>query len=551
MKLRGLVTICALIWAASAAQTVYAQNTSRFFVNGPTARDVCRTHNNDQSCYNTANRYIANNTDGSVFHHGNPYSAANCASSGDYFLGVSGKECINKSQCPAEFDPETGEHCITGGSYDEFGYDATGYDSGNCTLDNVCPDDEGWRDSEGYDIGGFDDNGEDRGGNTIQQGGGYGGSAGTGGTPPTGWTPPEDPDYQNGENQADNGLWLCHNAYPVTVSKSLVPGAVLDGLAGCANGCQYQPSGTYYDFDYNQEVVALVPNSQPCNGSEPTISNLEISTYVEPDTPQEPDSHFNHCFVQNARFYCQSPDMDAPVCYNQRTDGSIGLATSCGANQNEPDQLCGSLNGVYQCFPPNQRCESYSGNIVCVNPNGSVVPQDDPDHVINGGNSDGNSNNDVFADPTDVQNNGQSTQDRVVNQLNSRELARQISRDLQPEFDRIVDTLNAPVSMPDGQTTATQAVAGISDGLQAVSDPASALSYDGDGIFGPISEFTGFMPTGGGCSNFDYSIFPEYGMVLSIDTCLLSDIRLVMEFILYGLTVFALYYMITGNREKT
>ena len=105
--------------------------------------------------------------------------------------------------------------------------------------------------------------------------------------------------------------------------------------------------------------------------------------------------------------------------------------------------------------------------------------------------------------------------------------------------------------MPDGQTTATQAVAGISDGLQAVSDPASALSYDGDGIFGPISEFTGFMPTGGGCSNFDYSIFPEYGMVLSIDTCLLSDIRLVMEFILYGLTVFALYYMITGNREKT
>ncbi len=549
MKISRVIKICFLIWAASAAQFSHAQwSSNNYFRDRTTALETCRSENGGTNCSHSTPRYFYNDGTGNQYFH---YSAGGSGSfCPSQMFETSSGYCIATSICPVEWDDD-GNHCQTGTNTDLLGFHEGGYDENNCMPSGTCPGDNGWTDVDGYDLDGFNGSGFDRGGKTRAQGGGYGGSAGTGGTPPTGWTPPEDPDFQNGENESNNGIMMCHRAYPVTISKSLLPGSVIDGLAGCGNGCQYQPSGTHYDFDYDQEVVSLTPNGNTCTGAEPNITGLDVSTYTEPEIPVDANDTLNHCYLQGGRFFCQGPNDSNPTCYNKRSNGTIGLATGCGSTP-DSNRLCGTYNGIYQCFPPNSQCESYNGVILCVNPNtGGVIDQSDPDHVINGGNTDGNSNNDVFADANDVTNNGQPTQDRIVNQLNSRELARQIARDLQPEFDRITDSLNSTVQVPDGVSTANDALTRVTDGLQAVSDPSSALSFDGNGIFNPLNDYSDFIPTGTSCANFDFNIYPEYGMTLSIDTCLLHDIRTVMEYMLYALTLIALYYMLFNTRKES
>lgn len=482
-------------------------------------------------------------------------------------IGSDGRCYVNAAQaaaCVEEFDAETGEHCVTGTPYDSLGNDVDGYDANNCMSNGLCegdsgwedrdgydtndcksglcPGDSGWEDAEGYDYDGFDSSGVDRGGNGLLQGGGYGGSAGTGGTPPSGYVPYESPDHQSGDNRDNRGSLRCETAYPITILKSLVPANVLDGLAGCANECSYQPTSTVWDFDLQQEVVTLFPNGDVCSGGQPNLDNLTIAQHTANDDPVEPDDTLNFCYIQNGYFICQSPLDAQPICYSVNSSGDRGGVVGCGSTISDPNTVCGTFNGLYMCLPPDLGCQSFYGVIQCIDSNGDYVSQNDPDHILNGGNGDGNSGNDVFADESDVIANGNTVQDQQLATLNARGIAQEIGQQLNPQLQEIADALNQTSNSIDGEATAEAATSFLADALQGVGEEGSGLSYS-DGLFEGMGFVSDIFESGAGCQELVYDIWPEFGMSISLDTCSLELVRLIVEFFLYGSTLYTLYIL--------
>lgn len=441
--------------------------------------------------------------------------------------------------------------------------DIHGYDSDGC-LDGLCPGDPGWTDSEGYDEEGFDSNGLDRGGNSSAQDGGYWGAAGTGGTPPVYIDPPYPDDPQNGDNRDGNNILRCPFAYPITASKSLLPSAVQDGLSGCANECVYQPQLTFFDFDTQQEVVQLVPTGYSCT-TEPTMASIEIATYTPPPVGQEPPAfdNLNDCYLNGAFMFCDSPlDPDPPECYVYQS-GWIGGTVTCQDLGVDPDpQSCGVFNGVYHCLDPFSNCESYNGTIQCLDPDGNFITHDSPDHIINGGNGDGLDTNDVFVDSADVLANGQGVQDRQLQALSSREIAREIRNELAPDLASINNSLGTisgqlgSIGSDIGELAAGDQTDGESGLSGLVTDIGgvgtdSELTFDGSSV-DPISNLVGgFIPDSTGCQVFNYDLHQGLGMSVSLDTCTISTIQPLMEWFLYALTVIALFFIATQTRETS
>lgn len=439
---------------------------------------------------------------------------------------------------------------------DDLWVDEDGYDEDGC-INTICIGDSGWYDPDGYNEDGFDVNGLDRGGNTAAQGGGYFGSAGTGGMPPSYIDPPELLNPQTGNNRTSDGDLFCSLAYPVTVTKLLLPPSVQDGLNACANECSYQPNGTFYDFEFNQEVVQLVPTGQPCT-TEPDLTSLFITTYTEPP-PSDPVpdlmDNLNSCYLNGAFFWCDSvTDPDPPQCFIN-VNGWLGAEVDC----NPPsDQVCGVLNGIYQCLDQTNNCESFSGVIVCADPSGVVIDLTSPDHPINGGNGDGNPNNDVFQDSDDVINNGQPTQDRIIQTLDARQLAREIDNELSDDFDSLELAINN-ISLGGGGIDAGEIlgeggpVQGQLDGLIS---SIGAVGTDGDlsydqGLLTPITDTVGGMlPATGQCAVITYELLPEKGLVIPVNTCDLAPVQPLLEFFLYIGTLLTLYNLAFGTKQE-
>ncbi|GJL76960.1 hypothetical protein [Nitrosomonas sp.] len=432
--------------------------------------------------------------------------------------------------------------------------DPNGYDSDGC-INGVCPGDPGWTDADGYDEEGFDSNGEDRGGNTAAEGGGYFGGAGSGGTPPHYIDPPIPTDPQNGNNRDGNNVLQCYAAYPITVTKSLLPATVLDGLAGCSNECVYQPQSTIWDFSAGQEVVQLVPTGFVCQG-EPAISVVDIITYTPPPMGQEPPEEYdniNACYLNGGYFYCDHPLNDDPADCYRNNGGWIGTEISCQNADENPD-VCGEANGVYHCMPESN-CQSFSGIIHCIDDFGNYIAFNDPDHITNGGNGNGDSTDDVFEDSADVDANGQSTQERVTQTLDAREFAAQIDAQLRNEFAGLQGSLDSIASGLDelNEGDSTDGQSGLDGLLGRLGDVGtdSELSFDGT-VIEPISNLVGnIVPASTGCAQFQYDILPAYSIGIALDTCDLEPAQPLFRFIVYALTLFSLFNIAIGSKEET
>lgn len=466
--------------------------------------------------------------------------------------------------CSDEFDPETLEHCITGTPYDHLGFDSDGYDDQECMaagwcegdspwvdrdgydsndcIASLCPTDEGWTDAEGYDYEGFDSNGVDRGGNDYASGGGYSGSAGTGGTPPAGYVPYSEPDYANGDNQDNRGNLVCDSAYPIYLEKQSIEPAVLDGLGACINACQYYPTSTFWDFDSQTEQTLMSPSGLECQISDVAQSYTAIAL-KEPtiQAPPEGAEHLNYCYGMDGFFYCKAPTESNPTCYKNR-NGALGALTTCSQSSQSNNVVCGVAQGVYQCLPLESRCESFYGEIHCLDPDGNYISDDSPDHILNGGNGDGDDANDVFADANDVMANGTNFQDKQLAQLSARGIAREISGELKPSLDNIANALNQSSDVIDGEATANNAAGVITDALQGVGDVGSGLGYD-DNLLHALGFAGGMFSSGNSCQQIHFDILPSYGMAIDVDTCSLELIRLIIEFILYGSSLYTLYIL--------
>lgn len=444
--------------------------------------------------------------------------------------------------------------------------DHEGYTDVGCNdITDLCPGDLGWTDSDGYNEDGFDIGGLDRGGLTEAQGGGYWGAAGTGGSPPAYIDPPYPTDPQNGNNRDGNNILRCPFAYPITAPTSLLPSSVQDGLSGCANECVYAPSITFYDFDFQQEVVQLIPTGYACT-SEPAMPGIEIATYTPPPMgaePADPLDNLNDCYINGAYMFCDNPlnHEDPPECYVY-TAGWIGGSVSCQQAGIEPNpETCGVFNGVYHCLDPLNNCESYNGSIQCVDPIGNVIDQSSPDHLINGGNGDGDDSNDVFADAADVAANGQTTQARQVETINSRQLARDIRNQLIPEFQSVTSTVSSLGTQLSGIGASLDELSAgdQSDGDSGLGDLTGALgdvgtdpdlTFDGT-VIEPISNLIGgVIPQSTGCQQFNYVLHPGMGIEITLDTCTIDPIQPLLEFFLYATTVISLFYIAIGSKEE-
>lgn len=542
------------LWAASAAQGVFAQNV---FTDNTAANNACYTYGNANPSLLVGLIFyhfavcITSNVGGMVVKtvtYRNPNNS-NQERPGPTFsypfngicpMPLSNGICAyypeQQTACAAG-EWQDGNHCITGTDRDPAGQLRGGYDENGCTSEGLCPADPGWRDIDGYDYAGFDENGLDRGGRTAEQGGGYGGSAGTGGTPPPGWTPPTAPDYGSGDNRDGNGVLQCPGGYPVTVTKALVPRPVLDGLGACINECAYQPAGTHWDFDYQQEIVAFYSSGYPCSG-EPQITGVAITEFIPEDTAPDPLQGFD-CYKQGGIFYCKRPDLSV-FCYSE----VLGSTVSCGQTPDQNDQICGMANGVYQCFPRNSRCQSYAGSVQCVGPDGMIVPPTSPDHIINGGNADGNPHNDVFGSPDEVASDGRSVQARQQSQLNAQDIARAINAELLDDFERLSSGESA---IPDGAATAQAEVTGLTDALQGVGQ-AGGLGWT-ENPLGEMSFLANLFPQSTSCQVFVFELLPDVGLSFEFDTCKMGVIKTLLEFIIYGTTVLALYRILITVRE--
>lgn len=552
--LRRFTQICVLIWAAAAAHFVEAQAKEIAFVTLEAAADACRPTNNGMNCnyLQFPIRYYAHlinpSAPASTFYRYDPY---NCPASGPvgegWIRAASGTECFQVSYCPQEFDLD-GNHCFTGKTTDLHGYGANGYNDDNCTYTG-CPTDPGWRDAEGYDYDGFDENGFDRGGLTAEQGGGYGGWAGTGGTPPPGWTPPTPPDYGNGINYNGNGVYVCHGAYPVSILKSAVPGAVFDGLGACSGGCEYQPASIYFDFDTGSEYVTFDPTGYVCQGGQPVLTGAQILQHVPvDDSPSNPWTEANICFASDGYLYCRGTETGETRCYVDTGTSVRGPQVSCGSLPGLPDpdgsSVCGIKNGVYNCVNPATRCQSYHGEIVCVDPNNNVIDPASPDHPINGGNGNGLDYDDVFGDWTDVANNGWTVQQRQSAALNAYEIARAIDTALSDDFARL-NTQQASIADPDNLIY--QETELLTDALQGVGEQGG-LGFT-DPAFSDHNWFGALLPTASACQAFEFPLLPDVGLVFTLDTCQLELFRTLAEWLVYALTCVALYRILVTVRE--
>lgn len=458
---------------------------------------------------------------------------------------------------PARTDPEDYDEdmCIVGlsGTYcpdDPEWYDSDGYDGEGC-ADGLCPGDPGWYDAEGYDADGFDSSGEDRGGNTAEEGGGYFGVAGTGGTPPHYIETPYPVDPQNGNNRDASNILRCAQAYPVTVTKSLLPSSVQDGLAGCSNECAYQPQSTIWDFATAQEVVQLVPTGYAC-ASEPPISVVDILTYTAPPIGEEPPQEFhnlNACYLNGGYFYCDHPfDPDPAECY-RNVGGWLGTAINCQDAENNPE-TCGYANGVYHCVDSNSNCQSFNGTIHCIDTEGNYIAFNDPDHIINGGNGDGDSTNDVYADSADVDANGRQ---RVTQVLDAKEVAREIDNRLADNFAELTAAIQSQDlsellegSSGESSSDATGFIGSIGD-----VGTSSELSFDGS-IIDPITNIVGgIIPASGSCQTFSYDFLPSKGYTLDINTCNVSIVQPLLQWVVYALTLLSLYNLAIGNKGES
>lgn len=570
--LRRFFKICLPIWAAFAAQIVYGQAPERLdmglYSTLAAAQSACNLElHAGTDDFNPAMSYCVNSST-SACPYGNSYCTWQQLTKPGYirqiffgfspsgscpagFVQINYGRCASTTQYPqcALSEWSDGIHCLTGTPYDERGLDENGDDEDGCNASG-CPGDAGWRDSQGYDLNGFDENGLDRGGNSASEGGGYGGWAGTGGTPPPGWVPADPPDYGSGNNQDSNGIYQCRRAHPVSVSKSLVPGTVLDGLAGCGNGCQYQPSSIFYDFDYNEEVVLLEPNGYPCFGDEPSLSSIFVHQHSPAESHPEPANHLNFCYSINGFLWCKAPEDQLPSCYYQLPDGTRSSSVSCSMVQNsgspssEQQQVCGTKNGIYQCVSDVTNCASFQGEIICLDPDREPIDSNSPDHPINGGNADGNPFNDVFADSTDVVNNGWTVQQRQQSALSAQEIARAIDTALSDDFAKLT---NQSAEIPVGDQAALNEAGLITDALQGVGD------QDGIGFtvtpFGDINLFGSLLPTPQACEVFSFVLIEDVGLEFSIDTCQLTLFKTLAEWLVYAMTVLAFYRILITVRE--
>jgi hypothetical protein len=460
---------------------------------------------------------------------------------------------VATDECNIDFWDVDGKYCgpnaygIQGENTNVYGENAQG---------EVPP----WTDDQGYDQQGFDSDGLDRAGNSAANGGGYSGSTGTGGSMSPTSFPPQPDDPQNGNNSNSDGL-QCFFAYPLAVSKVLLPGQVLDGLNMCANGCAYQKHSTYIDFSANEEVVEFTATGYACNGeaSAPTAPiKQRIPDAAGPNQPLYTD--LNSCYASGGYYYCNAlSDSGDARCFIQ--DGNIiGPEISCGSLA--ADDLRGSYNGIYQPIDPEIGCGSFGGSIQCVDINGDPISQSSPDHVINGGNTDGNPDNDVFTNEQDVFDNGQNTAALVSQTLDARSLAREIDSVLRDDFAELGEAIgnidldiNASsfeesVQMFDAQS----ALDGIEDGMMGAIGSVgtdAAYTFDGGSFMDFSNPLNSLFPQPSGCEVFHYSIVPDRNVGFNIDTCQLAPFKTVAAWFLYGLTFWTMLGIALRNNTES
>lgn len=327
----------------------------------------------------------------------------------------------------------------------------------------------------------------------------------------------------------------------------------------CDADCRYAYSGSAYNEDGS--ITNLYHNTAgPCLGEEDQRELTPADDTEEP--PEEECNTFDNVIM------CYPPD-SPPNCYL-----TTGAPITCpGSYADEDADRCGFIAGEYVCVDTDNRsCGTFNGEFVCFarTSNGQFsstpIPRGSPDHPLNGGNANGNPNDDVFRDETDVANNALSPQD-VQRELQRSGIA---NANGGVEFDdsgiiaavnEVRDTLKLGVGSGEPNVevpTADDIAADIASAMAGLPCPGCEFISNGHGWENTTAaqqaadlgdSFLGIFPQSGSCSLLTFPILPSRDLVLEFDSCQLGAARTVLEFMLYAATLMAGLFIVLPKRE--
>ena len=222
------------------------------------------------------------------------------------------------------------------------------------------------------------------------------------------------------------------------------------------NGCEYvsSPNGTN-NCDISTSICV---NRYSPSGDEAAAGTPACTDTTCAPLPSDPGEAPENCVTNGGSTYCFEDQESGCGVF----DGKEGCF--------EHESGCGTYNGTWGCYPidkDTRNCGYAKGEQVCFDPKDPTkqIPQDSPDHPVNGGNADGNPNNDPKA-PGDTSTGAQDGDQGATN-----EGLDQLGDDLGGKIDKTNSLLGGITGQLDG----------IGDQLGELLDGLFGEDYDGSG----------------------------------------------------------------------
>lgn len=349
-----------------------------------------------------------------------------------------------------------------------------------------------------------------------------------------------------------------------------------------AMSCTYVKSANLYSCprEMNSDGCAYIPNGAKTN------CNIDAS----PDGTFVCSAFYTGAGLEasDTATSCDSKSCaDAPAPGDTNPDSGCVTAggkticikdesTGCGTINGQygcykQDQGCGTFNGTFQCVDqskPQNNCGYFNGQQTCFDPKDptKVISSTSPDHPANGGNADGNPNNDPMAPGgtpgSSPQSGGSGATNQAIDDLGEK---------LGPKIDKTNSLLETIIDKLfgtdyDGSADGTDAAAegygkdagnAVADKLKTEGDRVqqeqeSKVKDKLDGVPGTVESWFGditlgnalgrVFPSATGCGVFSYNFsLGQYPVHISIDTCVLSRMRALLEWLVWCWTIIAVW----------
>nr|WP_146219658.1 hypothetical protein [Pseudomonas sp. RW407] len=329
------------------------------------------------------------------------------------------------------------------------------------------------------------------------------------------------------------------------------------------DGCAYIPSGAKTECQRNVQPdgTHICTAFYTGSGEESSDSATDCTAQTCADAPSPGDTNPDSgCVTAGGNTVCIKDEETGCGTFN----GQEGCF--------KQDEGCGFFNDTWGCFPqdkPLNNCGWANGQQICFDPKDptKVIDPSSPDHPANGGNADGNQNNDPMAPGGTPGSSPQSGSSGATNQA-----INDLGEKLGPKIDKTNSLLQQIIdglfgqdydNSGDGSDSEAEVKGGnagdaIGNKIKTEGDrvqqereektqdqldkvESTVDSWFGGGIdMGNALER--IFPSASGCGIFSISFsLGKYSAHMDIDTCVLSRVRALLEWIVWCWTIIGVW----------